>query len=68
MQRGMISLLHDMGDQSNLGSAVLDRLKNIETVLQHKDLEDDHSELFPEMLHLTPMEDFKKFDDELKKP
>lgn len=68
MQRGMISLSHDMRDQGYLSTADLDRLTRIETALKQKDLEDDESELFAEMLPLTTMENFKKFDDELKKP
>ncbi|KAK4003556.1 hypothetical protein OUZ56_005313 [Daphnia magna] len=66
--RGMISLSHDMRDQGYLSTADLDRLTRIETALKQKDLEDDESELFAEMLPLTTMENFKKFDDELKKP
>ncbi len=64
VQRGIVSITHDMRDQRFLGSAVLDQLKKMEMkFMRHQDHDDD--EEFLQNLPLKTMDEFNFFDEEI---
>ena len=64
VQRGIVSITHDMRDQRFLGSAVLDQLKNMEMkLMRHQDHDDDDE--FLQNLPLKTMDEFNFFDEEI---
>jgi uncharacterized membrane protein len=64
VQRGIVSITHDMRDQRFLGSAVLDQLKKMEMKLMRHQDHDDDDEFF-QNLPLKTMDEFNFFDEEI---
>ncbi|EFX63232.1 hypothetical protein DAPPUDRAFT_119396 [Daphnia pulex] len=69
VQRGIVSISHDMRDNRSLGSAVLEQLKKIETrLMMEQDLEQDlEQDEFLLDFPLKSIDDFHSFDEEMLK-